>query len=187
MPYSYFPHVINLTVQAIYAALKDGKGLKAQYLLGNLDCINKAALDGMVLPQGVTKDDYLQALAADVLGTAQKLITTCCISGRHREEFLDTIFQGNLDETWTDDNGNQISRKALQLLRDCEIWWSSMYLMVDQVLVIEEFSQHPDLLDANISIPSAAEVCVLNHIWDVMSVPYDAQESLSSNLSGLYS
>ncbi|KAF9641828.1 hypothetical protein BDM02DRAFT_3061842, partial [Thelephora ganbajun] len=45
----------------------------------------------------------------------------------------------------------------------------------------EEFSQHPDLLDANISIPSAAEVCVLDHIRDVMSVPHDAQESLSSD------
>ena len=30
---SCFPHVINLAVQAIYAALKDGKGLEEQYLL----------------------------------------------------------------------------------------------------------------------------------------------------------
>ena len=43
------------------------------------------------------------------------------------------------------------------------------------------FSKRPDISDVNIPIPSAAEVCVLDHIRTVMSVPYDAQESLSSD------
>ena len=136
MLYSCFLHIINLAVQAIYATLKCGKGLEEQYLLGNLGHISEAALKGMVLPQGVTKDDYLKALVADVLGTAQKLVAACRISGRRWEEFLDTILKGNLDETWTDDDGNPISREALQLLRDCETWWSSTYTMVDRVLVM---------------------------------------------------
>ena len=134
--HSCFPHVINLAVQAIYAALKCGKGLEEQYLLGTLGHISEAALKGMVLPQGVTKDDYLEALIADVLGTARKLIAACRVSGKCREEFLDTILKGNLDETWTDDDGNPISREALQLLRDCETRWSSTYDMVDRVLVM---------------------------------------------------
>lgn len=90
----------------------------------------------MVLPEGVTKEDYLVALTADVLGTARKIIATCCISGKRWEEFLDTILEGNLNETWSDDDGNPISREALQLLRDCETRWSSTYLMVDRFLVM---------------------------------------------------
>ena len=62
MLYSCFPHVINLAVQAIYTTLKCGKGLEEQYLLGTLGHISEAALKVMVLPQGVTKDDYLKAL-----------------------------------------------------------------------------------------------------------------------------
>ena len=135
IPHSCFPHVVNLAVQAIYAALKDGKGLGQQYLLGGLQsCFSEATLTGIVLPRDVTVDGYLQALTSDVLGVARKLIAACRISGRRREEFVDTILEGNLGETWFDDDGNQISQKSLQLLRDCETRWSSTHLMVDQVL-----------------------------------------------------
>ena len=41
------------------------------------------------------------------------------------------------------------------------------------------FRRHEKLTDA-IPMPSAAEVCVLDHVRAVMSVPHDAQESLSS-------
>jgi len=134
---SCFPHVINLAVQAIYAALKDGKGLEEQYLLGNLRThFSKATLEQVVLPQGITTDEYLQVLTSDVLGTARKLIAACRVSGRRREEFVNTILEGNLGKTWTDDDGNHIPREALQLLRDCETRWSSTYLMVDRVLVM---------------------------------------------------
>lgn len=90
----------------------------------------------MDLPQGVTGEDYLEALAADVLGIARKLVNTCRVSGKRREEFLDTILQGNLDESWVDDDGNPIARETLQLLRDCDTRWSSTYFMVDRVLVM---------------------------------------------------
>jgi hypothetical protein len=133
---SCFPHVINLAVQAIYAALKDGKGLEEQYLLTGINHLSEAALEEVVLPEGVTRDGYLGALKTDVLGTARKLISACRISGKRRERFADTVLEGNRDETWTDDNGNFISRKALQLLRDCETRWSSTHLMVDRVLIM---------------------------------------------------
>lgn len=134
--YSCFPHVINLAVQAIYAALKDGKGLADQYLLGHIDSISKAALERMDFPEGVTRDDYLCALKEDVLGTARKLVATCRISGKRREEFADTILEGNQNETWMDSDGNLVSVKVLQLLRDCETRWSSTHLMVDRVLTM---------------------------------------------------
>jgi hypothetical protein len=116
--------------------LKNGKGFEQQYLLGNFGDISEAALEGMVLPEGVTRDDYCKALVGDVLGIARKLVTACRASGKRREEFLDTILQGNLDNTWTDTDGNPISKETLQLLRDCEIRWSSTYFMVDRVLTM---------------------------------------------------
>lgn len=133
---SCFPHVINLAVQAIYAALKDGKGLDEQYLLGNVDDANEAALKGVALPKGVTIDGYRHVLKADVLGMARKLIAACRLSGKRREDFVDTIIEGNLNKTWVDDDGNLMSRKALQLLRDCETRWSSTHNMVDRVLTM---------------------------------------------------
>ena len=128
--------MINLAVQAIYAALKDGKGLEQAYILGGLGCIDEATLETMILPPGVTKDDYFAVLTADVIGTARKVIAMCRVSGKRREEFLNTILEGNLDKTWVDDDGNPMSREVLQLLRDCETRWSSTYLMVDRFLVM---------------------------------------------------
>lgn len=201
MSYSCFPHVINLAVQAIYAALKDGKGLDELYLLGG-GHINKAAVEHMVLPHGVTRDDYRKVLEGDIIGTARKLIGACRASGNRREEFFDTIFEGNLNGTWTDNEGNSFSRDALQLLRDCETRWSSTFFMLDRVLVmlpvcfitiklplsnfvysqvIKAFSQRPHLSDANLTMPNPAEVCVLDHVRSLTSVPHDAQESLSSS------
>jgi hypothetical protein len=43
------------------------------------------------------------------------------------------------------------------------------------------FSKCLNLSNINIPVPTVAEVCVLEHIWDVMLVPHDAQESLSSD------
>jgi hypothetical protein len=133
---SCFPHVINLAVQAISSALKDGKGLEDQYICGNISRVSEAVLSGMAFPVGVTRDDYSYALKTDVLGTARKLVATCWVSGKCREECMDTIHDGNLDGTWTDDDGNTISRKPLQLLQDCETRWSSTHLMVDRVLAM---------------------------------------------------
>ena len=42
------------------------------------------------------------------------------------------------------------------------------------------FSKRPNVSDADIAIPSVAEVCVLDHVRAVTSVPHDAQESLST-------
>ena len=126
---SCFPHVINLAVQAMYTALKDGKCLETHYLLRNPD-----ALKEVVLPDGVTGDTYYCALKADVVGIARKLISNCCVSGKCREEFVDTVLEGNKNEEWKDSEGNSFSRKTLQLLRDCEIRWSSTHLMVERTL-----------------------------------------------------
>ena len=123
-------------MQAIYATLKDGKGLEEQYLLGNISHLNDVSIEGADLLEGVTETDYLRALKADVLGLVRKLTTTCRISGNRREEFENMVLEGNQNQMWTDDHGECVSVKILQLLRDCEIQWSSTHLMVDRILMM---------------------------------------------------
>ena len=134
--YSCFAHIINLAVQAIYAALKDGKGLEEQYLLGNVDHFARASVADTDLPDGVTKTDYVEALEVDILGVARKLTGACRISGKHREELESMVLEGNQNEIWMDDCGESVSVKMLQLLRDCETRWSSTHSMVDRALVM---------------------------------------------------
>ena len=123
-------------MQAIYATLEDGKGLEEQYLLGNIGHLNETSIEGTDLPEGVTEADYLRALKRDVLGLVRKLTTACCISGNRQEEFKDTVLEGNQNQMWTDDHGESVSVKPLQLLRDCEIRWSSTHFMVDWILTM---------------------------------------------------
>lgn len=132
--HSCFPHVINLAVQAIYAALEDGTSLEKQYLLGNIDHVSEAPVDGMCFPEGVTRNSYQHALKSDTVGVARRLIATCRVSGKRREEFANTIIEGNDAHLWRDQDGNVMERKALELLRDCKTRWSSSHVMLDRVL-----------------------------------------------------
>lgn len=129
-----FPHIINLAVQAIYAALKDGSNSDIQYLLGNIPELTEEALLAMPLPDGVTVEGYRDALAADIIGTARKLVAACRASGQRRAEFELTIREGNEAGSWEDSKGNQLPLPVLQLLRDCEIRWSSTFFMLDRVM-----------------------------------------------------
>ena len=92
---SCFPHVINLAVQAIYAALKNGKGLEEQYLLENVAHFGEAFIESTDLPEGVTKTYYVNAFKSDVLGLVRKITTACHVSGKRREELENTVHEGN--------------------------------------------------------------------------------------------
>lgn len=123
-------------MQAIYAALKNGSGLEAQFLLGNLPEFTAEALQAMPLPDGVTIEGYHATLATDIIGMARKLVTACRASGQRREDFQLTIQEGNEAGTWTDSEGNTLPLPVLQLLRDCETRWSSTFLLLDRVVTL---------------------------------------------------
>jgi hypothetical protein len=123
-------------VQAVYAALKNESNSDVEYLLGNLPGLTEEALEGMPLPDGVTAKEYRAALTADVIGTARKLVAACRVSGQRREDFELTIREGNEAGSWTDSEGNPFSLPVLQLLRDCEIRWSSTFLLLNRVLML---------------------------------------------------
>ena len=128
--------MINLAVQAIYATLKDESVSDVQYLLGNLPDLTEEALRKMSLPEDVTIEEYRAALAADIIGTARKLVTACRVSGQRREDFELTIREGNEAQSWTDSKGNPLSLPVLQLLRDCETRWSSTFFLLDRMLTL---------------------------------------------------
>lgn len=128
--------MINLAVQAIYATLKDESVSDVQYLLGNLPDLTEEALRKMSLPEDVTIEEYCAALAADIIGTARKLVTACRVSGQRREDFELTIREGNEAQSWTDSKGNPLSLPVLQLLRDCETRWSSTFFLLDRMLTL---------------------------------------------------
>lgn len=123
-------------MQAIYATLKDGSNSDNQYLLGNIPGLTEEAMRSMPLPDGVTIKEYRAALTADVIGTARKLVTVCRSSCQRREDFTLTIREGNEAGSWIDSEGNPFSLPVLQLLRDCEIRWSSTFFMLDRVLTL---------------------------------------------------
>lgn len=123
-------------MQAIYATLKNESNSDIQYLLGNLPELTEEALRAMPLPDGITIDDYRTALAANIVGTARKLVTACRASGQRREDFELTIREGNEAGTWTDSEGNPFSLPVLQLLHDCETRWSSTFFLLDRVLTL---------------------------------------------------
>ena len=123
-------------MQAIYATLKNESNSDDQYLLGNLPELTEEALWAMPLPDSITINDYWTALAANIVGTAQKLVTACWASGQRREDFELTIQEGNEAGTWTDLEGNPFSLPVLQLLRDCETWWSSTFFLLDCILTL---------------------------------------------------
>jgi hypothetical protein len=123
-------------VQAIYATLKNESNSDIQYLLGNLPELTEEVLQTMPLPDGVTIKEYRTALAADVIGAARKLVTACRASGQRREEFKLVIQEGNKVGTWTDSDGDPFPLPVLQLLHDCEIRWSSTFLLLDRVLTL---------------------------------------------------
>jgi hypothetical protein len=54
--------------------LKDRSNSDAQYLLGNPPELTEEALQAMPLTDGVTIEGYRTALAADITGTARKLV-----------------------------------------------------------------------------------------------------------------
>lgn len=198
-----FLHVINLAVQAIYATLKNESNADTQYLLGNLPELTEEALQAMPLPDGVTIEGYRAALTADIVGTARKLVTACRSSGLRREEFELTIREGNDAGSWMDSEGKALLLPVMELLRDCEIRWSSTFLMLDRILAlllvrtlwlcqklfsyslqaIEAFAIRPKQVDGGVPslVPNKAEVCVVKHIHEVVEIPHLAQELLSTD------
>lgn len=145
---SCFPHVINLAAQVILDSLSKGGKDKFTEMLAALDeYIQSLDLD----PESSTARDwdrYYQAVYGDVLARARQLVSVFRSSGARRSGLRSTIINGNRAKSWPQTtlevfnievpeellNGGELLE--VQLLRDCETCWSSVFLMVVRILTL---------------------------------------------------
>ena len=129
LPQSCFPHVVNLACGAIISELKKITQEKSEY---NFDYI--------INIQGWSS--YFDALETDLIGRVRKLVAACRVSSQRRQDLQRIIKEGNVSGEWI---GKVILPRSgdpdgylrpLQLLRDCETRWSSIFLMIDRFLYL---------------------------------------------------
>lgn len=95
---------------------------------------------------------YAAALKRDLLAVIRSIVAACRASGQRRQELQSIIQQGNASGTfnehmfWRDKEGELLKLiPELQLLRDCETRWSSIFLMIERLLILYPVSSQPDL------------------------------------------
>lgn len=74
--------------------------------------------------------EYWETLKRDVVGRERRLVAACRASGQRREDFKNTIVNGNENGGW----GDAGLLRVVVLLRDVDTRWSSTFLMIDRVL-----------------------------------------------------
>ena len=78
---------------------------------------------------------YNAALEVDPIAHCRKLVSNCGASGQRHEDLQATITDANEAGLFSKDNkGISIQLPSLQLLCDVDTQWSSIYLMLEQVL-----------------------------------------------------
>ncbi|THU82979.1 hypothetical protein K435DRAFT_932053 [Dendrothele bispora CBS 962.96] len=148
-----FPHVINIAVKY---------GLKHLTKLPDDVDIRDApgwipAAEALLNPENTA---YFECLESDVVSAARKIVNTIRASDQRRETFQQIIKELNQ----TRENANKIP--GLQLLRDVDTRWSSIFLMIDRLLLLSEELTH-------------IQCDVLNDIREFLSYPHAVQEELS--------
>jgi hypothetical protein len=77
---------------------------------------------------------YAAALATDPIAKCRKMVSSCHASGQRCEDFELTISEGNESGVFCDRTGTTVVVPSLELLRDVDTRWSSIFLMIDRVL-----------------------------------------------------
>ncbi|THU83591.1 hypothetical protein K435DRAFT_689293, partial [Dendrothele bispora CBS 962.96] len=115
-----------------------------------------------------------ECLESDVVSAARKIVNTIRASDQRRETFQQIIKELNQ----TRENANKIP--GLQLLRDVDTRWSSIFLMIDRLLLLSEavleFLRRNDDIDEELT---HIQCDVLNDIREFLSYPHAVQEELS--------
>lgn len=149
--YRCFPHVVNIAVQHGLSALTDltaAEPIPVPHELvaeSHSETSHAAAIPppdptivvidddlGDADMNGALESDmqYADALRGDPIKNARQLISVCRASGQRREEFKNTITEGNRAGSF----GEGIELPKAQLLRDVDTRWSSTFLMIDRLL-----------------------------------------------------
>ncbi|KAH7325342.1 ribonuclease H-like domain-containing protein, partial [Rhizoctonia solani] len=172
-----FPHVINLAVQDILAALADSAA----------DFQRAEASKGSTLTDEVIA--YLIALSTSPHNRVQRTAAALRL-GQRRQGLQNIIDKGNrnglfrqpkhMDGLWIME---EFIMRPLQLILDCPTRWSSTYYMIDRFLYL-----YPAVTRYIASVPALAEHTithrdfeVLYDIRTVLGLAHRVQELLSSD------
>ncbi|CAE6411444.1 unnamed protein product, partial [Rhizoctonia solani] len=172
-----FPHVINLAVQDILAALADSA----------VEFQRTEESKGSTLTDEVVA--YLNALSTSPHDRVRRTAAALRF-GQRRQGLQNTINEGNqnglfrqpklVDGLWITE---EFIMSPLQLILDCPTRWSSTYYMINRFLYL-----YPAVTRYIASIPSLAEYTithrdfeVLYDIKTVLSLAHRVQELLSSD------
>jgi hypothetical protein len=82
-------------------------------------------------------EKYREILRGDIIAKARQLINMCRKSPQRRQSLHKTIIAGKEAKEW--------ECKPLQLLRDVDTRWSSLYLMIDRYLYLYPVSTKPNI------------------------------------------
>ncbi|KAJ7244798.1 hypothetical protein B0H12DRAFT_1022182, partial [Mycena haematopus] len=153
-----FPHVINIAVKT---ALKE--------------------LNGDEISQSLRDDrEYWAALLCDPVVQARSLVTACRASGQRRDNFDQTVREGN------ESGGFGTPPQPLRvvgLLKDVETRWSATFLMIDrlleQYLAVDKFLDDPAQGEIEWHRLSPTTLKVLHDIRRFLQVPHLVQEIVS--------
>ncbi|EIW65092.1 uncharacterized protein TRAVEDRAFT_33747 [Trametes versicolor FP-101664 SS1] len=155
-----FPHVVNISVQHGLSSLTD------------LDPFEPTA----------TADESTNDIPTpdQTIVNARQLISVCRVSGQRREEFKNTIIEGNKAGSF----GEGVELPKAQLLRDVDTRWSSTFLMIDRLLelypAVQNFMKKPDYEELAHHLLSEKELDVLADVRGFLLIPHRVQELLSA-------
>ncbi|KDQ21135.1 hypothetical protein BOTBODRAFT_49837 [Botryobasidium botryosum FD-172 SS1] len=150
-----FPHVINIAVTAGIESLT------------------------VTTPEFSAKyPRYAKILEENIIAKARAVVTACRTSGQRRADFRATIEDGNKHGTFKD------TLRLLQLLRDVNTRWSSLYLMIERLLYLYPavgcfLDQSKQRSIAGIALDSD-QLRVLRDIQTFLQVLHTVQELLSA-------
>ena len=101
----------------------------------DLDPIDRvAAADANTALQDASAANYAEALRADPIKLARKIVAACRASTNRRLALQRIIEEGNAHEGGWDGDGLQLP--SLELLRDIDTRWSSTFLMIDRLILL---------------------------------------------------
>ena len=87
-------------------------------------------------------EGWFRAIKRNPVKMGRKIIHTVCSSGQHRDGFQLSISTGNQSNSFTNENGNPIFVKQLQLLPDVKHRWDSLYVMLGRMRELKPVCLH---------------------------------------------
>ncbi len=138
-----FPHVVNISVKHGLTALTkvdissafSEDSVTSTTTLSDLEGETDPELDQIDSDSAAASNlflqndpEYLAALQNDPIKRAQELVNVCRVSGQRREELMEIIKEGNKTGAFPK------PVPEVQLLRNVDTRWSSIYLMIDRLL-----------------------------------------------------